>query len=86
MDEINQGMDEKNEKRVWEILVDSANEHSAQFFYLAPKYPHDLDFERSMHIHMCFNGDVELRSKKKYINVDEVIQLLQNKWDSERNI
>ena len=39
VDEINQGMDEHNEKRVWELLVESAESHSAQFFYLALSLP-----------------------------------------------
>ena len=29
IEEFNQGMDEHNEKRVWELLVESAESHSA---------------------------------------------------------
>ena len=47
VDEINQGMDEHNEKRVWELLVESAESHSAQFFYLAPKFPQHLKFDKN---------------------------------------
>ena len=52
VDEINQGMDEQNERRVWELLVETADNHSAQFFYLAPKFPEQLEFDDKMHIHV----------------------------------
>ena len=80
MDEINQGMDETNEKRVWEILVDTANQHSAQFFYLAPKYPQGLQFEKNMHIHVCFNGGMECDDEgDSLIDVDAFIKELRSK-------
>jgi len=80
VDEINQGMDERNEKRVWEILVDTANEHSAQFFYLAPKYPQGLQFEKNMHIHVCFNGGMEVADEgDSLIDVDAFIKELRSK-------
>ena len=79
VDEINQGMDERNEKAVWEILVDSANDHSAQFFYLAPKYPHGLQFEKNMHIHVCFNGNMDIRNESdNFIDVDAYIKKKQS--------
>ena len=75
-----QGMDEYNEQRVWEILVDTANEHSAQFFYLAPKYPHGISFEaRSMHIHVCFNGKVDLGEDDNFLDVNDVIQRMKRR-------
>ena len=80
VDEINQGMDEINEKRVWTILVDTANEHSAQFFYLAPKYPQGLQFEKNMHIHVCFNGGMENEEEgDSLIDVDAFIKELRSK-------
>ena len=80
VDEINQGMDEINEKRVWGILVDTANEHSAQFFYLAPKYPQGLQFEKNMHIHVCFNGGMEHEDEgDSLIDVDAFIKELRSK-------
>ena len=80
VDEINQGMDETNEKRVWQILVDTAIEHSAQFFYLAPKYPQGLQFEKNMHIHVCFNGGMEHEDEgDSLIDVDAFIKELRSK-------
>jgi len=37
VDEINQGMDDSNERQVWRLLAKTADSHSAQFLYLAPK-------------------------------------------------
>lgn len=71
VDEINQGMDERNEKSVWELLVETANQHSAQFFYLAPKYPADLDLDKNIKVHICFNGNVN--TETPYIDIDDVI-------------
>lgn len=73
VDEINQGMDETNEKRVWNLLVEQANQHSSQFFYLAPKYPASLEFEGKMHIHICCNGKVS-SDRNKNINVAEILK------------
>merc|ERR1712018_1071400 len=70
---INQGMDEHNEKRVWELLVESAESHSAQFFYLAPKFPQHLKFDKNMHIHFPYNGQFDLKSVGNKIGVDNVI-------------
>ena len=42
VDEINQGMDVVNERRVWELLLRTAENYSAQYFYLAPKFPRQL--------------------------------------------
>ena len=78
VDEINQGMDARNEKCVWEILVDTANEHSAQFFYLAPKYPQGLQFEKNMHIHVCFNGGMDKDMETDGENLMDVEAFIKN--------
>ena len=75
VDEINQGMDEHNEKAVWNLLVETANQHSAQFFYLAPKYPADLDLEKNIKVHICFNGNVDTNS---YLDVEDVIKQMES--------
>ena len=73
------GMDEQNEKRVWELLVGSAEQHSAQFLYLAPKFPQTLKFDENMHIHTCFNGQFDLRRANNRILIDDVIQKLKRR-------
>ena len=77
VDEINQGMDERNEKSVWELLVETANQHSSQFFYLAPKYPADLDFDKNIKVHICFNGYVNTETQA-YIDIDDVITQMES--------
>ena len=49
VDEINQGMDAVNERRVFNLLVrTSCEERSAQYFLLTPKLLPDLDYSRNM--------------------------------------
>ena len=56
VDEINQGMDDTNERQVWRLLSKTADESSSQFIYLAPKFPKNLEFDDSMLCHICYNG------------------------------
>ena len=80
VDEINQGMDENNEKRVWDLLIETADQHAAQFFYLAPKFPTGLEFERNIKVHLCFNGDVNLSATETatYLDIDNVVERMQS--------
>eukprot|EP00092_Neocalanus_flemingeri_P024188 GFUD01026235.1.p1 GENE.GFUD01026235.1~~GFUD01026235.1.p1 ORF type:complete len:1076 (+),score=430.02 GFUD01026235.1:59-3286(+) len=65
VDEINQGMDAKNERRVFELLVrTSCSETSAQYFLLTPKLLPGLNYSPRMNIlivnngpHMCHHTD-----------------------------
>ena len=41
MDEINQGMEEKNERS---MLLSVCEGQKAQYFYMAPKFPYSLPF------------------------------------------
>ena len=73
VDEINQGMDDSNERQVWRLLAKTADESSSQFIYLAPKFPKNLEFDDSMLCHICYNGDV-LKSDYKMPNLDRIIE------------
>ena len=42
------GMDEKNERAVWGMLLEVCKQHQAQYFYMAPKFPHNLPFNRQV--------------------------------------
>ena len=44
------GMDETNERRVWDMLLDVCKKHSAQYFYMAPKFPYGLPFNDQVNI------------------------------------
>lgn len=44
VDEINQGMDSQNERRVFEMIMNTARKNSAQYFLLTPKLLADLPY------------------------------------------
>ena len=67
VDEINQGLDERNERRVWDMILSAATEgQGSQYFYLAPKMPYNLDYrpgenhdqDPRLWIDDCFSGTV----------------------------
>lgn len=56
VDEINQGMDQENERKVFELLVETADRSSSQYFLISPKLLADLPYSPKMKIHIVFNG------------------------------
>ena len=56
VDEINQGMDDTNERNVFDLIVETASKSSSQYFLLTPKLLQDLNFSDKMQIHVVFNG------------------------------
>lgn len=56
VDEINQGMDATNERKVFDLVVDTAIHNSSQYFLLSPKLLLDLTYNSKMHIHCIYNG------------------------------
>ena len=54
-------MDEPNERKVWRLLLQTATNFSAQYFYLAPKFPRHLPFNDKMTVVMCVNGSASKR-------------------------
>ena len=72
VDEINQGMDAVNERRVFDMLVQiSCHENSAQYFLLTPKLLPDLEYDRNMKVLVVNNGEslchYEKWSMEKYV-------------------
>ena len=63
VDEINQGMDAVNERKVWELLLRTAQNYSAQYFYLAPKFPRQLKFNGEMRVLACMSGANRKRAR-----------------------
>ena len=49
-------MDAVNERKVWELLLNTATNYSAQYFYLAPKFPRQLEFNEEMQVLCCMSG------------------------------
>ncbi|ORY07918.1 structural maintenance of chromosomes protein-like protein 5 [Clohesyomyces aquaticus] len=58
VDEINQGMDPRNERMVHERMVDIAcAEHTSQYFLITPKLLNDLKFHPKMRVHCIASGE-----------------------------
>merc|ERR1712179_245177 len=66
VDEINQGMDEKNERAVWDQLLKVCKQHEAQYFYMAPKFPYSLPFNEQVTMLICNNGYVSKTDHKEF--------------------
>merc|ERR1719232_1651781 len=63
VDEINQGLDERNERRVWDMILSAATRgQGSQYFYLAPKMPYNLDYKPGTVVHLCHASDAIKRS------------------------
>lgn len=57
VDEINQGMDANNERRIFELLVELTSQAStAQYFLVTPKLIPDLKFSTAAMVHIVHNG------------------------------
>lgn len=66
VDEINQGLDERNERLVFKRIVanstcfrdNNPNDHTGQYFLITPKLLHDLEGmeEDGIEVHTVFNG------------------------------
>ena len=57
VDEINQGMDAVNERRVFNLLVQmTGRPNSSQYFLLTPKLLPDLQYSETVTVHCVFNG------------------------------
>ncbi|RMZ98894.1 structural maintenance of chromosomes 5 [Brachionus plicatilis] len=65
VDEINQGMDPVNERKVFDIIVqNSCSKHQAQYFLLTPKLLPDLAFDDKTNVICVFNGPENLPHSK----------------------
>lgn len=59
VDEINQGMDQRNERQVHARMVQVACEScTSQYFLITPKLLTDLDYHRHMKVHCVTNGNL----------------------------
>lgn len=68
VDEINQGMDPRNERMVHERMVDIAcKEHTSQYLLVTPKLLHGLKFHPRMRVHVINSGEHVPADHKKMI-------------------
>ncbi|CAF1014819.1 unnamed protein product [Rotaria sp. Silwood1] len=84
VDEINQGMDPTNERRVFELLVKhSSDKANSQYFLLSPKLLPNLKYSRKIKLLFVCNGDVNIKSQEwnvsKYIERRRALANNQNK-------
>jgi hypothetical protein len=49
------GMDEKNERKVWAMLLQVCRQYQAQYFYMAPKFPRSLPFDDQVRQHLYYS-------------------------------
>ncbi|KAJ2265650.1 Structural maintenance of chromosomes protein 5, partial [Coemansia sp. RSA 371] len=71
VDEINQGMDQSNERMIHEIVVNTAcRAGSSQYFLITPKLLPDLSYHPMMKVLCIFNGEWQPTSLNftKYIS------------------
>ncbi|XP_030368226.1 structural maintenance of chromosomes protein 5 isoform X2 [Strigops habroptila] len=63
VDEINQGMDPINERRVFEMVVKTAcKESTSQYFFITPKLLQNLTYNDKMTVLFVYNGPFMLES------------------------
>lgn len=74
VDEINQGMDPRNERMVHERMVDIAcRERTSQYFLVTPKLLPDLKYHPKMMVHCIGSG--EHMPKNKAMNIPQLADL-----------
>ncbi|KAL6263333.1 hypothetical protein P5V15_006130 [Pogonomyrmex californicus] len=72
VDEINQGMDAVNERRVFNLLVKmTGRPRSSQYFLLTPKLLPDLSYAETVTVHCVFNGSVNTDEEKFDFDIED---------------
>jgi len=57
VDEMNQGMDHKNERQVFDLIMRScARKHATQYIVLTPKLLANLEYQRYCRVLIVYNG------------------------------
>lgn len=77
VDEINQGMDPINERRMLNMLVKTvAAEESSQYFFVTPKLIPDMEYNKYVNVMVVFNSQTMLPHRK--FNLRKILQRRQN--------
>ena len=75
VDEINQGMDPRNERMVHERMVEIAcNEHTSQYFLITPKLLTGLKYDARMKV-LCIASGEYMPNDHKLLDVGRVVTL-----------
>ncbi|XP_059171563.1 structural maintenance of chromosomes protein 5-like [Physella acuta] len=65
VDEINQGMDPKNERKVFELVVQTVcKANASQYFLLTPKLLPDLEYDKNVRVLCVYNGPQLMEHKE----------------------
>jgi len=81
VDEINQGMDSKNERLIHAQLVEAASqEGTSQYFLITPKLLPDLKYNNKMKILCVYNGEWQMfENKQKKIDKIDFKKYVENR-------
>jgi chromosome segregation ATPase len=75
VDEINQGMDPRNERMVHERMVEIAcKEHTSQYFLITPKLLTNLRYDRRMKV-LCIASGEHMPKDCSELDVSKIIGL-----------
>ncbi|TRY64209.1 hypothetical protein TCAL_00493 [Tigriopus californicus] len=78
VDEINQGMDEVNERLIWKMLLTTANRYTAQYMYFSPKFPRELEFTPDIKAVFCINGALRV-DLPNHFHLSNILQRMKKK-------
>ncbi|XP_011880783.1 PREDICTED: structural maintenance of chromosomes protein 5 [Vollenhovia emeryi] len=82
VDEINQGMDAVNERRVFDLLVKiTGRPGSSQYFLLTPKLLPDLTYSETVTVHCVFNGSIKADEEEFEFDVESYCNYLASSTD-----
>jgi len=74
VDEINQGMDPRNERMVHERMVEIAcKEHTSQYFLITPKLLDGLRYDRRMRV-LCIASGEHMPDNHTQLDVMKIIE------------
>jgi chromosome segregation ATPase len=75
VDEINQGMDPRNERMVHERMVDIAcKEHTSQYFLITPKLLTGLRYHKRMKVHCIASGE-HMPADHKKLDISKILAI-----------
>jgi chromosome segregation ATPase len=73
VDEINQGMDPRNERMVHERMVEIAcKEHTSQYFLITPKLLTGLRYDKRMKV-LCIASGEHMPENYQHMDVSKII-------------
>lgn len=76
VDEINQGMDPRNERMVHERMVEVAcREHTSQYFLITPKLLSELRYDPRMMVHVIVSGERVDQTSTTKMNFGKFVQI-----------